>query len=292
MDGGQISRMQSWQVDPPALPALEALLIGKPTTEVAETLPRLFNLCGAAQGLAARLSLGLPPIPQAATLLAREILRDHLLALCLTLPRLAGLPVRTLPGGWQSATDMAPVLWGGARPDDLRVWLNSDFGLAPLVARVHALFAPGEAEAPTFPMVDAANVDGLAPVENSPAARHAGTPLMRQAEAMAGRGALWRLIGRLCDAEGAACGALPVPHLRADGMALVPAARGVYALRLAQESGVLRGIQRITPTDHMLAPQGALRLALDNLRNPALAPLLLALHDPCVPVTLRQVQHA
>jgi hypothetical protein len=117
-------------------------------------------------------------------------------------------------------------------------------------------------------------------------------PLMRQAEAMAGRGPLWRLVGRLHDAQAASRGALPGPHLRACGMALVPAARGVYALRLTQQDGVLRAIRRITPTDHMLAPAGSLRAALASLRSPRLAPLLVALHDPCVPVTPRQVQHA
>ncbi|MFN4057675.1 MAG: hydrogenase expression/formation protein HupK [Roseinatronobacter sp.] len=292
MDGGQNSLASVWEVDLPTPPALGALLIGKPVAEVADTLPRLFNLCAAAQGMAARLSLGLPPIPHARTQLAREILRDHMLALNVTLPRLAGLPIRALPDGWHNATDLAPALWGGAPPDDLGAWLNSGLGLAPLVARVQALFARGEGEAPALPMVDAANVDAGPPVENSPAARHAGRPLMQQAEAMAGRGPLWRLLGRLCDTEAAARGTLPAPHLRACGMALMPAARGVYALRLTQEDGILQAIRRITPTDHMLAPQGALRLALNNLRNPALAPLLLALHDPCVPVTLRQVQHA
>lgn len=292
MDGGRISIAPAWEVDLPPAPALDALLIGKPVAEVADTLPRLFNLCAAAQGMAARLSLGLALVPHSGTMLAREILRDHLLALCVTLPRLAGLPVRNLPEGWHSATDLGPTLWGGAQPDDLGVWLNSGLGLAPLVARVQALFAPGEGEAPALPMVDAANLDTGAALENSPAARHAGTPLMRQAHAMAGHGPLWRLIGRLCDAQAAACGALPGPHLRADGMALVAAARGVYALRLTQEDGVLRAIRRITPTDHMLAPAGSLRTSLASLRSPRLAPLLVALHDPCVPVTPRQVQHA
>ncbi len=72
------------------------------------------------------------------------------------------------------------------------------------------------------------------------------------------------------------------------GVAAVQAARGAYALRLVQEGGVVTAIARRTPTDHQLAPGGPLERALAALPadGRALAPLVLALHDPCIPVTV------
>lgn len=282
---------QGWSIDQPDPPALGALLRGRTAQEAATLLPRLFNLCGAAQGMAARLSLGLPIGPDAQASLSQEVLRDHLLALFVTLPRAAGLPPQPLPEGWLSRPDLAHALWGGPRPALLAQWLASGLGLAPLVARVAALFGT-QAQVPPLPFVTQQNADGHAPLENSPAARHAGATLMSQAEVLAGRGPLWRTLGLICDAEAAARGRLPAPELRVDGMALVPAARGVYALRLTTHDGRVASIRRFTPTDHMLTPVGALRLALDALDNPALAPLLVALHDPCLPVRLPEVIHA
>lgn len=280
-----------WVFDLPDPPALGALLRGKSPEQAAELLPRLFNLCGGAQGMAARLSLGLPLGPDASATLAREVLRDHLLALFVTLPRAAGLSPLPLPAGWQTSPDLAPALWGGARPVLLAQWLAAGQGLAPLVARVAALFG-AQATVPPLPFVTLQNADSPTALENSPAARHAADPLMRQAETLAGRGPLWRLLGRIIDAEAAAREQLPAPELRADGMALVPAARGAYALRLKAHQDRITAICRITPTDHTLAPGGALRLALSALDQPALAPLLAALHDPCLPVKLPEVDHA
>lgn len=282
---------QGWVFEMPDAPALGALLRGKSSEQAADLLPRLFNLCSAAQGIAARLSLGLPIAVDAPATLAREVLRDHLLALFVTLPRATGLAPQPLPAGWQTNPDLAPALWGGARPVLLAQWLAAGQGLAPLVARVVALFG-AQGTVPPLPFVTLDNVDTPAALENSPAARHATDPLMRQAETLAGRGPLCRLLGRIIDAEAAARGVLPAPELRADGMALVPAARGAYALRLKAHQGRITEICRITPTDHMLAPGGALRRALDALDQPALAPLLVALHDPCLPVRLPEVDHA
>lgn len=293
MDGAlQITQdAQGWGFVLPDPPALGALLRGKSAAQAATLLPRLFNLCSAAQGMAARLSLGLPLAADAPATLAREVLRDHLLALFITLPRAANLPPHALPDGWQTSPDIAPALWGGARPVLLAEWIASGRGLAPLVARVAALFG-AQGHVRPLPFVTPENAASPAALENSPAARHAGDPLMRQAEALAGRGPLWRLLGRIVDAEAAARDLLPAPELRPDGMALVPAARGVYALRLQTHQGRVCAICRITPTDHMLAPGGTLRQALDALDQPALAALLVALHDPCLPVKLPEVDHA
>ncbi|MBW6494568.1 MAG: hypothetical protein K0B16_08445, partial [Burkholderiaceae bacterium] len=76
--------------------------------------------------------------------------------------------------------------------------------------------------------------------------------------------------------------------------AVVAAARGAYALRLPQANGHVTGIARTTPTDQIAAPGGALVQSLASL--PAdlaeLAALVVALHDPCLPVDLHEVHDA
>ncbi len=97
----------------------------------------------------------------------------------------------------------------------------------------------------------------------------------------------------MADLEAAVTGHLPAPRLRG-GVAVVPAARGAYALRLTTAGGMVTGFARRTPTDHMLARGGALMQALATL-PPGLrgrAGQIVALHDPCVPVTVREASHA
>lgn len=272
-----------WGLVPPAPPALGQLLCGRTAQAAASMLPRLFNLCAAAQGMAARLSLGLPPAPDARAALVHDVLRDHVLALFITLPQALGLTPRALPQGWQMGR-IAPALWGGAQPVDLAKWLDRGAGLAPVAHHIMRLFSDGHGQAPVLPFADAGTIDRAGALENSPAARHADHPLMQQAETAQGRGPLWRVLGRMLDAECAATGAMPAPVLRADGMALVPAARGVYALRLLARNGVVTDVARVTPTDHMLAMGGSLRAALATTPDPALARVIVAAHDPCLPV--------
>ncbi|WP_135449977.1 HupK protein [Tabrizicola caldifontis] len=276
----------------PALP-VEALVIGKPVAMAADLLPRLFNLCRGAQAMAARLSLGLPATddPRA------EILRDHRLKLCVMLPRAFGLdpiplpePTRphqplALPG----AMDAAALLGPEGLPD-----MPSRLAgpLAPLFHRVAATFPPGMATCAALPLPSAPLADGA--FENSPAGRQSHHPLLRRIEQTHGRGPLWRLAGLMADLEAVSHNRLPAPALSADGTATVPAARGIYALRVTQRDGVVTGLCRRTPTDHQLAPGGALLQSLANLpaTHRALAPKVIALHDPCIPVTVREAEHA
>ncbi|MBL9056027.1 MAG: HupK protein [Rhodobacteraceae bacterium] len=273
------------RVQPGAALPLAALLAGRPAAEAAAMLPRLFNLCRMAQGVAARAALGLAPEVSDADLRA-EVLREHLVALCVTLPPLLCRAPGRLPAG-----DVAGTLFGRGLPkglNGLAEWLAQGAGCAPLVAALRDALQPGEGVIAPLPLPPAPFAPGL--WENSAAARRADHPLLRAVEGTHGRGPLWRLLGRLADAEAVLAGDLPEVRVK-NGVAIAPAARGQYALRIDTAGGLVTGLQRRTPTDHLLAPGGALEQALAASR-PALAPLIIALHDPCVPVTVKEVAHA
>ncbi len=165
---------------------VEALVLGKPVAVVAELLPRLFNLCRCAQGLAARLSLGLTatedPVP--------EVIRDHALRLCVTLPVAFGLPPRPLPA------DATRLLGPQGRlqvdPDDL---LRAD----PLARLIAETFPAGKACCAILPPATEPLSEGA--FENSAAGRQSSHPLVRGIESAWG---------------GVRCGAMPVcwPILR------------------------------------------------------------------------------
>lgn len=266
----------------PPLP-LEALLIGRPVEDAAQMLPRLFNLCRMAQGTAALLALGLPgaedPTP--------EILRDHAARIFATLRQAFGLA--PLPPPPLTAHHLFGPM--GALPRtlaDLMDWTASDQSIPLILREIGTLFPPHVATAPVLPAPPSPLAEGA--YENSAAGRQTTHPLLQAVEARQGRGPLWRYLGLLADAEAALAGRLAQPELHED-IAVVQAARGAYALRLTQAEGRLTGLARRTPTDHLLAPGGALEQALSRC-HPSLAPIVIALHDPCVPVTIKEASHA
>lgn len=277
------------QIAPPAPLPLARMVLGRAPEEVAALLPRLFNLCGAAQGHAARLALGLPVAAGAAR---HEVLRDHLAKLCLRWPALLGLPARPLPEGWQAGGPaLQDWIWGGPQPEDLTAFLGSGRGVAPLLAALARAFAPGEAEARLPPLGDPM---ALSAQENSPAGRVQGEALMRQAEARFGRGPLWRALGRAVDLH-AMAGLAELPAARlAGGAVSVAAARGSYAIAAQVAAGQVVALSRVTPTDHLLAPGGALALSLAALpaSKIGLAALVIDILDPCVAVSLTEADHA
>lgn len=281
------ARLAARIVPPPAVPVAR-LMLGRPPEEVAALMPRIFNLCGQAQGLAARLALGLEGGMADAR---REILRDHLAQLCLHWPRALGLAPRALPEDWAAGgATLEQWFWGGARPGDLAGWLAAGRGMAPVLAAIAAAFGPGEAvtDLPTLqdPMA-------LIAQENSPAGRVADDPLMQASAAAFGRGPLWRALGRGLDLA-RLCHTAPRATLLAPGRAVVEAARGSYALSVTVAEGRVTALTRVTPTDHLIAPGGVLERSLANL--PAAksdrAALLVDILDPCVPVLLREAEHA
>lgn len=280
-----VAGADGWRIDRQPGPDLAAYLRGRPVAEVANLLPRLFNLCRMAQASAARLTLGLPLTGEDPS---AEVIRDHMARLFVTLRRAFGLAPMVLPVA-------TPALFGDLRqmPQDLaglHDWLSQDTPLAILGRAVQAEFPAALGVTSVLPNPE----PRLLATENSPAGRQLLHPLMRAIATTQGRSPLWRYIGVLTDLQAALAKALPPPQLLPDGTGVVQAARGIYFLRITQKAGLVTGLSRITPTDHQLAPDGALDLALHRL--PAgradLAARLVALFDPCIPVAVPEVHHA
>lgn len=293
------ARPISFVADPPAKLALGALVCGKPREEVADLMPRLFNLCRAAQSLAVRMALGLGGETDMAAL-RREIIRDHVLRLAVVLPGRFGQAPVSLPAGWQSGeAGLGPALFGPAgrlpdTPEDFDTYLASGAGLAGLWGRIAAIFGPGEATTPDLPFVSAATAtDPAATVENSCALRVASHPVVADL-ARRGRGPFWRVVARAYDLQRLLDGGSLDPASPAPGTAIVPATRGLYAVTARHEGDTVSALERVTPTDHLRAPGGVLDGSLATLRpdRGALVPLLMDILDPCTPVRVREVANA
>jgi len=277
----------------PALPVSE-MILGTPATEAAALLPRLFGLCRAAQGVAARAAFGLAPEPGWRAGLRHEIMREHVAKLCLKWPALLSRPAVRLPRDWAAdGAGMRAALFGpaGRLPDTrdgFRAFLRAGNGIAPVLCAIDGLFADGEACRTGLPVTTPDRVFDAGPQENSVAARHAAHPVMRGIAATRGRGPLWSAAAVALDLQAALDDRLPAPR-RGPGRAVVPAARGLYGVTARVGHGRVTAFSRVTPTDHLVAPGGALAQSLATLpahRAGAIAPLLLAILDPCQPVTL------
>ena len=210
-----------------------------------------------------------------------EVVQDHLARIYVTLRRAFDLPpLRPDP----TAPTRLPRSLAG-----LAEWLAGPLPAEELGRAVMRSFPKGLGVVPALPWPVGAEAGAF---ENSPAGRQAEHPLLRAVEADQGRSPLWRYLGLLADLEGARD--LAGPQRLADGTAVVQAARGAYALRLGQAGGLVTGVVRVTPTDHQLAPGGALAQAVAQVPGdrPDLVARLVALHDPCIPVTVREVHHA
>ena len=275
----------------PDLPVAR-MMLGRPVDEALALLPRLFSLCGVAQGMAFRLSLGLDPGPAEGQ--RREILRDHVARLCLGWPALLRLPPVALPVGWQAGGEaLVQALTGGGMPDDLEDWMRQGRGVAPVLAGIAKAFGPVGPEV-NLPFVTPETALAEGAVENSVAARQAAHPLVAAVERDTGRGPMWHAVARLVDALAVAAGEVPPPMVLPDGTATVAAARGTYALRARAEAGRITEFARRTPTDHLAAPGGSLArlMAAFAPLTPEQAALLAGVLDPCVPVTVKELADA
>ncbi|MBO9467334.1 hydrogenase expression/formation protein HupK [Tropicibacter sp. R15_0] len=268
-------------------PPVEKLVIGRSVQEAVELLPRIFNLCRAAQEVAVRLAFGLELAQGWAQALAGDIARDHAMKLAVTLPVRLGKSPMPLP---KETKDLSACLFGAdgfpETPEMFETYLQSGQGIAPVLQEVDQIFATS-ACCSDLPMIRTENAETPGAIENTVAARHDAHPVMLHAEKSRGRGPLWRLVAKALDLCSALSQGLPEP-VRSNGAVLVPAARGLYAIRATQHQGRVTSFGRVTPTDHILAKAGVLEKSLAALPadKHVLAPLLIEIIDPCIPVTL------
>lgn len=273
---------------------VEQLLLGRPVEEAAALLPRIFNLCRMTQEVAARLAFGLELAEGWANNLAQDVAREHAMKLGVMLPARLGATPMTMPKGTEGLPE---TLFGTdgfpESPDAFESFLSDGQGVAPMLRAVDQAFER-DASWGDLPMVSALNAEQSAPLENSVAARHQGHPVLKHVQTTRGCGPLWRLVARALDLMMAVSNGLPQP-LVAKGAVYVPAARGLYAVRATHKDGRVMSFRRVTPTDHLLAADGALEQSLSNLPAGKLpfAHLLIDILDPCTPVTLQEgTQHA
>lgn len=255
----------------PALPVAQ-LVIGKPAEEVAELLPRLFNLCRAAQRVAVRAALGLEVTAADMQAVRAEIQREHEVKLGVMLPLALGMQAAGAPTAFP------------ASPANFEGFMVSGTPLAQLLCAVRDGFG-AQAKTGILPLVSPENAFAAGAIENSVAGRVADDPVMLHIEARYGRGPLWRTAARAVELRKLAEGWQPEITRTAHGI-LAPAARGTYAIAATIHAGRVETFHRVTPTDHLLAKNGVLQASLGSLSDPSKADLLLAILDPCSPVTL------
>lgn len=277
----------------PKLPVAD-MVVGQTPEAAASLLPRLFNLCRVAQGIAARAAFGLPLQEGWRADLRREILKEHVLKLCLKWPRMLCLPQVPMPSDWATNDDaLRRALWGDALSPpasyaDFLAFLASDAPIASVLSSVRDLFPAHSGSRCEMPVTTPDTSFESQPQENSVAARHAQHPVMRKIEARYGRGPLWSATAVLYDIDACLENTLPSATF-GTGCAFVPAARGLYAVRAGVTNNLVTSFSRVTPTDHLLIKNGILDQSLATLpanRAEALAPIVLSILDPCFPVSL------
>lgn len=227
-----------------------------------------------------------------------------------------GIPMRILAGGdlGDAFADLDRELrlfplCGPRRPNDRSVRMTpplidrlvTEFGWPRLATTeavdafvgapgVHVLFISGDPARNR----DTADVAAILPGLEQAFQGRVECAVVDDAVETAVRERLWRAAARLYDIEACLSDALPPPGTPAVGRVTVAAARETHAGTARLSEGRVTRFERVTPTDHLLAPGGILDRALAALRVDAtgLAPLMLDIRDPCTPVRLTEARHA
>lgn len=307
-----------WRITRAGGPDPAQALVGRAPAEAARLVPLVFNLCGAAHGLAAAAALGLPPAASTRAM-AQEIVRDHALAMLHVWPHAlgetpdrAGLALLALPGG---ETDFARTLAGDAAnlaefsPAELDAWLDAaPTGTARRLGRIRREVDPalGRAGLPPLAARDIA-ADITAALHRPPGAaaqatsllretgalaRVAATPLMAALLAREGESLFARLLARLVDCLRTLAGVVEPPAALPEGLGVAHAARGLLVHAARVEAGRIAAYRILSPSAWNCAPGGLLERAFaalpSGVQGRRLAPLLVSAINPCVPVTFAE----
>ena len=305
--GGGVSA----EIDPPPPLPVTGFVAEKEPATAAREIGLVFNICAGAQEAAARTAFGLDIPDGLRERVTRETLREHVLKLCLVWPRILGLegdpaPVRLVScfngRGMDQVADTVRGLLFGALAGmprswaDFKTWMQtSPTAPAKLFEAVYNRWdaAWGRADLPLLELAKEpdwpdATQSGAA-VENAPACRVNGDPLLRDFAARFGHGILWRMAARLIEVDALLRGAWNRIETRPG---LVAAARGAMLMRGEVDAGRVTWLHRLSPTDFALARGGVLETALAALPDGRDAPLaqvarmVVETVDPCCPYRL------
>lgn len=291
-------------VEPPRAVPVAVLVRGRPPEEAARLVPRLFNLCGAAQEAAIRSAFDLPAPEALTSRIAGETLVEHVFRLCLIWPAILGIApdreaVTLARRALVDAEAARQLRWhlfaplDGA-PGDLNTLSSfvvaAETGPARMLREIvtHWDGHWGRADLPDFDPAGPVDWDGVTqggfPVENSPAGRAKGS-LLAAIAARHGRGLLWRIAARLVEVDRLLAGAT----MGDPAKGAAEAARGTLLVRGACRNGSIAAFERLSPTDFALAPGGSLETALASLPVEGGAPpveriarLIVETIDPCI----------
>jgi hypothetical protein len=297
-----------------ARPQAARILVGQAVERAVELVPRLFSLCGQAQGVAARLACcaARGEVPDAAALredgrrVALEAIGEHLWRILLDWPPMLGLPARKDEFlSWRKRL-LAVTDQGGAAGlgVELERWLVAE-------AWLHVEPGVGSEPGPVLPMLSAAlwaqqPIDEVfavrptlagQPAETGALARCADHPDVA-ALRTAGQGVAARLAARYADLRFLAA-ALAEPSLLAGWLDAAPVAENVGLARVETARGMLLHLTQVkdsrvggyvivAPTEWNFHPQGAFvseitgRPASCRAEAEAAARRLALALDPCV----------
>lgn len=304
-------------------PQAAKLLEGRPVAEAVALAPKLFSLCGSAQGAAARLAAaaaqgeGFPPEPLACEV-ALEAIGEHLWRLLLDWPPLLGRsPSKEEFLSWRKRLLTAKSL--PAREllaRDLLRWLPAltDFEISDRAIHSAAMLLPFQnamawamhGVSPSFAL--SPTLSGV-PAETGALARQSHIPEVAALLA-AGKRVAARLAARRADLVFLAQALLDPPLLggwldsaaigNGTGLARVETARGLLLHLMQVKDGRVGAYVIVAPTEWNFHPQGA--FAGELVGSPAatrdeaemLARRLTLALDPCVSyeVVVEGVEHA
>jgi hypothetical protein len=298
-------------------PQAARVLVGQPASKVLELVPRLFSLCGKAQGAAAWLALQAARGEQPDEVVLQDVTRavvleaigEHLWRLLLDWPPLGGQPARKSEFlDWRrrllaaSSPEAAALVGTGlaawldeqapmaverteralsAMPGELLPWMLADqWARQP--------FAESFAERPSF---------AGSPAETGPLARWAGLADVAVLHA-SGQGVAARLVARYADLRFLAAALLEpqrlsgwldaAPLAENVGLARVETARGLLLHLMQVNDGRVGRYVIVAPTEWNFHPQGAFVreitgcLAPSRVAAEAAARRLALALDPCV----------